>query len=110
MNKIPVALLVIGFVLLTPVWLPVALILHGIYLHRLRRSANRFRCVTCGVVLGRAALRLADDEWRKVMEERRRQHPGVRLRVVRTLHAICLCCGQRYRFVEREQTFVANDS
>ncbi len=110
MSKLPAALLVVGFVLLTPVWLTVALILHSIYLHRLRRSANWFRCVTCGVVLGSAALRLADDEWRRVMEERRRRHPDVKLRVVRTLHAICLACGQQYRFMERGQTFVANDS
>jgi hypothetical protein len=40
------------------------------------------------------------------MEQLKRQSPGVRFRVVRTLHAICATCGKRYTYLEEENTFI----
>ena len=39
------------------------------------------------------------------MRELMRAHPGVKFRLVRTLHAICPGCGTRYTFREHDRTF-----
>jgi hypothetical protein len=99
------ALALMGVILLLPLILPVAFVLHAIYLHRLRSAASRFACIACGQVLGKESLRLADAEWAKRMQEMRIKYPGVMLRVVRDVHAICSKCGKQYRFLEQTRRF-----
>jgi hypothetical protein len=106
MHRLAAALRTIGFLLLVPVLLPIGLVLHGTHRHRVRSAAGRFRCPGCGRVLGREAVRLADVAWDRRMREKREQHPDVRFRVLRDVHAICPACGRRYRFIENGRTFV----
>jgi len=40
------------------------------------------------------------------MRELQRKHPGVRFRIVWTVHAICPKCGTHYTYLESERTFV----
>ena len=106
MNKVWVALLAIVFVLFLPLIVLAASVSHGVYLRRLRATANRFRCASCGQILGRSSIQLADEAWARRMREFAILHPGVRFRVVRNLHAICPECGKQYQFVEKIRTFV----
>jgi transcription elongation factor Elf1 len=102
-------LLVIAFVICIPLWIPALIVWNGVRKHRLRKAANAFTCVNCGATLGVDALARADREWGNQMRELMRQHPGVRFRILRTLHAICSGCGTRYTFHENERTFVVED-
>jgi predicted RNA-binding Zn-ribbon protein involved in translation (DUF1610 family) len=106
LSKLGIPLFAIGMVIFLPILLPIGLISHGIYLLRLRAAANRFKCVGCGQILGRKSIELADDEWARHMRELMDRNPGVRLRVVRNLHAICPNCGKQYQFDEKTRTFI----
>src|SRR5262245_31241846 len=105
MEKLRMTLLLIGFVILSPLMVPTALILHGVYLRRLRAAADQFKCFECGQILGRKSIELADGEWARRMREYTDQHPGIRIRVVRNLHAICPNCGRQYQFDEKTRSF-----
>ncbi|HKX30599.1 MAG TPA: hypothetical protein VJ302_23120 [Blastocatellia bacterium] len=106
MNKLWVTLLAIVVVLFLPLILVAVSVWHGVYLRRLRAAANQFRCASCGQILGSRSIQLADEEWGRRMQEFMKLHPGVRLRMVRNLHAICPTCGKQYQFVEQIRTFV----
>jgi predicted RNA-binding Zn-ribbon protein involved in translation (DUF1610 family) len=101
--------LVIGVVLCMPLWIPAVLILDAVRKHRLRRAANAFACVACGRILGPGALARADKAWAEHVRELMRRNPGVRFRLVRTVHAICPDCGTHYTFREHERTFVREE-
>ena len=72
---------------------------------RLRKAARRFPCLRCGTILGSAAVKLADKEWRDYLRRLRREHPGVKFHLDRTLDAICPRCGTRYTFSDADRTF-----
>jgi hypothetical protein len=95
LNRLWLALALIASVLLLPLILPAAFVLHAIYLQRLRSAAAWFVC-TCGQVLGRGSLRLGDIEWARRMEEMRIKYPEIAFRLVRDVHAICSKCGKEY--------------
>jgi hypothetical protein len=106
MNKISTTLLAIGFVIFLPLIVPAALVWHGVYLRRLRVAADQFKCAGCGRPLGRKSIHLADEEWARRMQEFMNRYSGVKLRLVRNLHAICSSCGRQYQFVEKIRAFV----
>src|SRR5690242_16298179 len=94
-----VPFLLVGLILLLPLVVPIMLVVLTIEKRRLRTVARSFACVNCHSLLGLESLRLADKEWREHLEEmRRRLGWDVRLRILRTLHAICSKCGTRYTF------------
>ena len=99
-------LLLVGLLVLSPLWLPVVLIAHWGERRRLVKAARAFHCTKCGAQLSKTSLQLADKEWTRRMQQRRKEFPGVRCRVVRLLDAICVECGQEYRF-DRASGFVA---
>ena len=92
-------------IVLLPVLLPVALVLHARDLRRRRVSVARFVCVGCGQVLGLGALARADTAGAEYVEKLQREHPGYRVRLLREVDAICLQCGTRYHFDEKKRTF-----
>src|SRR5579871_1587260 len=98
--------------LLTPCYIAFLPIVVALWLaHRndlisLRKTANEFRCVSCGMILGMKSLELAETECMRHMEELRRQNPGVKFRMIRNLHAICANCGTMFSFVKKDRTFV----
>jgi hypothetical protein len=69
MKKVTTTLLAVGFVIFLPLLLPVACILHGVYLRRLHMAADLFKRVACGQILGRKSIQLADAEWAERMQE-----------------------------------------
>ncbi|WP_145454260.1 hypothetical protein [Gimesia panareensis] len=106
-----------GLVLVLPIFillLPVTLPLIGIQLKRdqkrKRTLAERFVCVECGEVIGLEAIRLADERWSKIVEKiLSENNTEIRLRLVRTVDAICPHCGCQYCYREEEQTFVVQE-
>lgn len=71
-----ILLLAIAFVLLTPLFIPLAPGMHALNKHRLRKAARFFACRICGRTLGADAIKRADEVWDECMRERLRQHPG----------------------------------
>lgn len=74
------SLLLIGLMLLSPLWLPVVLIAHWGERRRLVKAARAFHCTKCGAQLSKASIQLADKEWIRRMQQRRKEFPGVRCR------------------------------
>ena len=73
---------------------------------RVRRAAETFGCVECGMVLTAQAVEWADRECRREADEMRRKYPHHIYRArERMCHAICPGCGTRYTYLERERTF-----
>ena len=64
---------------------------------RMKRKIQRERCSGCGNMLDAAAVAKSDQEWAAHMDELRRERPNVKLRVVRSHHAICVTCGMKYQ-------------
>lgn len=96
----------IAFILLSPVLVPIGLLSYARDQKHMYATAEGFRCLGCGVVLGKFSIQRAEDEWGKYMDELHRQNPGHRFRVKRTVHAICAECGKQYRFSEKTSSFI----
>ena len=99
-------LLLIATVLLLPLLIPAAVVVSIVNDRRVRNAAKAFACSNCGNALGTMAVKLADEAWTERMRTFWHNHPGVRYRTVRDLHAICPTCGTRYKFIESERTFM----
>jgi hypothetical protein len=102
-------LMMIGMIAFLPVLVPTALVCTSVRGRRMRRAAETFGCVVCGMVLTAEAVRWADREDEKQMAELQREHAGDLFRMIRTCHAICPGCGTRYEYLERERSFVLED-
>ncbi|MEL6108554.1 MAG: hypothetical protein AAFU85_21320 [Planctomycetota bacterium] len=74
--------------------------------NRLRRDASVSRCRNCDATLGQASLRLADQYWSEHVRSLREKYPGIRLRLVRNIHAICEHCGTPHRYGRADRNFV----
>ena len=106
-SKLEGALVITGLILLLPLIMPVAIVSDFVYRRRMLKAAIAFRCENCGTILGKKSLSLANEAWSKKMAETRARYPGVRLRIVRDLHAICPACATQYRYFERDRVFKA---
>ena len=98
-------LMMVGGIVFLPVLIPIAMVDASVRGRRMRRVAETFGCVECGMPLTAEAVRWAEREWQRQMDELRRNHPGWIFRIVQTCHAICPGCGTRYTYLERERTF-----
>jgi hypothetical protein len=105
---LPAAILTcaVALILFFPVLIPIALLLHARDRKRMYLAAEGFRCIECGAVSGKASIERADDEWKRSMDELRRQNPGYRFRLERTVRAICTTCDKQYRFCETTNRFI----
>ena len=103
-------LCVAAFIVCLPVAFPVAMIQHVRAEERKKRRVASAPCVRCGAVLGAAALEKSDAEWSAYLEQLYRDHPGVKFRLVRGVHAVCLACDQQHRYDEASNEFVAADT
>ena len=55
-------------------------------------------CAVCNSSLDHGALDLADALWADRVAVMRAEHPGMRLRLVRRLHAVCPACDAEYEW------------
>ncbi|QDT21056.1 hypothetical protein [Gimesia chilikensis] len=103
-------ILVLFFILLLPILVPYSLLMDRVEKRRRRQLASRFVCEQCGKVLGVEALQLADERWDEIVKEIiAKSEPGTRLRLVRTVDAICPHCGCQYLYRKAERTFVVRE-
>jgi predicted RNA-binding Zn-ribbon protein involved in translation (DUF1610 family) len=94
------------FILLSPVLIPIAGIAHQRDIKRMRELARTFICLNCGKVLGKEAIGLGDEAWSRHIDEVLKQcPPRTRLRVVRTVHAVCPHCGALYQYIDKARSF-----
>ena len=106
----------IVFVILLPVLLPIALFQHSRDEKRMRALAETFRCLSCGLVLGAEALKLADEAWANYVakldrgvdnsEPTRDWKTLHRRRIVKGYDAICPHCGTYHSYASKERTFI----
>jgi len=110
MGGVVTVLAAMALLLLSPILIPVAAVLHCVHLRRKRIAARRTRCSGCGELLGIAALHLSDTEWQDYVERLRRDNLHIKFRLVRLVHAICVNCGLRYGYRDAERRFVRVES
>jgi hypothetical protein len=84
--------------LLSPIIIPIAEWLHARVRRRMRAMAQNTPCERCGMTLGPASLDRADQEWAEHIAARRRENPGLRMRLHRRIRAICTACDARYGY------------
>ncbi len=99
-------LLMAVLIAILPVLLPFVFIQQAIHDRRVRRAAEAFACLRCGAILGTRAVMLADQEFGRRMAQLRRDHPNIKFRMFRTLHALCPVCGQKHCYLEKQRTFI----
>ncbi len=102
-----ITLCIVVFVVAFPVAFPVAMIQHTLAERRKKQRVSETRCGRCGEILGQAALDRADAEWSAHVERLHRDHPGKIFRMVRTVNAVCVACGQSHRYDEKADAFEA---
>ena len=111
MRRVPIPLLVLIILIALPVAIPVAIVSWMLDRRRMQAVAQRTHCERCGATLGDASLHRADTEWAKRVAALLDAQPGMRLRMVRSLWAICAACGAEYDYDFRSRIFhrVAGD-
>ena len=67
--------------------------------------ADATRCERCGRTLGAGAIERADVVEAERMTRFHEEHPGVRMRHLRVLRAVCTDCGACYAYDEAPRTF-----
>ncbi|MBN70069.1 MAG: hypothetical protein CME32_12425 [Gimesia sp.] len=103
-------IIVLVVILLLPILVPYSLLKDRVEKRRRRQLASRFVCEQCGEVLGVEALQLADEHWDEIVKAIiAKSEPGTRLRLVRTVEAICPHCGCLYLYRKAEGTFVVRE-
>ncbi len=102
-----ITLCLVVFVVALPVAFPIAMIQHTRAERRKGQRVLETPCVRCGEILGQAALDRADAEWSAHMAQLFRDHPGMRFRLVRTVNAVCVACGQAHRYDGKADAFEA---
>jgi predicted RNA-binding Zn-ribbon protein involved in translation (DUF1610 family) len=99
---------IISIVLLSPIIIPILLILCSIDDLQKRKAADRFPCTNCGHILGSPAIDLADIKQQELIDRLQREHPNMKLRLsARTVHAICTRCGTQFTYLDKTRTFKA---
>jgi hypothetical protein len=107
-NKMAIALILILFAALLPMIVAAALTLKWMHRRKLLRLAESFSCVVCGSRLGAGSIRLGNARWLAIMVDLQAKHPRMKLRIVRSVHAVCPECGCEYRYCKADDAFVAN--
>jgi hypothetical protein len=92
MRRVPIPLLVLIIVIALPVAIPIAAVSWVWDRRRMRATAERTRCECCGTTLGVASLSRADAEWAKRVLALQSAGPIMRLRMIRSVWAICTAC------------------
>lgn len=90
------AMLVLLMVVTFPVSVPLITLASVLDDRRLRRAANRMRCIRCGVLLGHEALHAADAAFRAAQADLQWDHSHGIIDVFRRSHGTCTACGAEY--------------
>jgi hypothetical protein len=97
--------IVIGLVL-SPLLVPIGLLLYERDQKRMYAIAEKFRCMACGVVLGMASIQRSNDEHGRYMNELHSQFPDAySISSDWPFDAICANCGTGYVFSQKTRSF-----
>jgi RNase P subunit RPR2 len=69
-----------------------------------------FICKSCGSLLGQEAIHLSDEHWKAFFNELHEKNPGVRFRLMRSVHAICTNCGYEYTYHDKDCSLIPYQS
>ena len=105
MRRLPLPLLVLIILIAFPVAIPIGIASWIWDRRRMRAAAERTHCERCGATLAVASLHRADSEWTKRVAARLDARPGMRLRMIRSLWAICAACGAEFDYDFRSRIF-----
>ncbi len=91
------------FVLFVLVGAPLALVVTGVLLFKRERrtllaAVEALGCPVCRGRLWHDSIQAADNLWARHVATLRLRNPGVMLRLVRRLAAVCGACGARLQF------------
>jgi hypothetical protein len=104
--SVPVTIIcMVAGTLSLPVLLPIAWMQHASEKRRMQVAARQTTCVECGCLLTDESLTLAIDLWSAYMTKLQRDHPAVRFRVIRPYDAVCIACGQEYKWANEMRVF-----
>jgi hypothetical protein len=87
---------IIATIVAVPFLVPVLAIKENLRRRRMSDVAGQTSCVTCGHLLGAAAMKLADEVTRSKSAEMCKKHPSARFLIFRTVFAICTNCGAEF--------------
>jgi len=105
MRRLPFPLLVLIILIAFPIAIPIGIVSWIWDRRRMQAVAERARCECCGTALRVASLHRADAEWTKRVAELQIARPLMRLRMIRSLWAICAACGAEYDYNFRNRIF-----
>jgi hypothetical protein len=105
MRQAGLLLMIVAFMIASPVLIPIAAMLRNRDLRRMRAAADETRCEHCGAILGTESLRRADMDWVAHVAALQRARPTIRFRLVRRLWAKCVTCDAEYNFDATLRTF-----
>jgi hypothetical protein len=105
MRQAGLLLMIVAFVIASPVLIPIALILHARDQRRMQTAAATASCEHCGATLGTESLRRADAAWATHVSALQQARPTIRFRLVRRLWATCATCDAEYDFDATLRTF-----
>ena len=104
--SVPVAIIcMVAGTLLLPVLLPVAWMQHASEKRRMQAAARQTTCMKCGGLLTDESLTRAVNLWAARMAKLQRDHPTTRFRVVCPCDAVCIACGQEYKWKSEMRVF-----
>ena len=105
-RHLPTWMLIAAIGVASPILILAAIVMDCLNGLRMRKAAKIFRCEKCGQVLGLDGLALGEEVWSAELRDIiSNSPPDERLRVVRSVHAVCPKCGERYFWRERDQSF-----
>lgn len=103
---VPVTILcMVAGTLFLPVLLPVVWMQHVSENRRMQAAARQMTCIACGCLLTDESLTRAADLWAAYMAKLQRDQPAVQFRVVRPYDAVCIGCGQEYKWASNMKVF-----
>ena len=105
MRRVPIPLLMLIIVIAFPVAIPIAIVSWVWDRRRMQAVAERTCCEGCGMTLGIASLRRADAEWVKRAAALHSTRAVMRIRMIRSLWAICAACDAEYDYDFRARAF-----
>ena len=104
--SVPVTIIcMVAGILSLPVLLPIAWMQQESEKRRMQAAARQTTCIECGYPLTDASLTLAVDMWRAYMAKLQQDHPYMQFRVVRPYDAVCIACGQEYKWANEMSVF-----
>src|SRR5688572_1643370 len=105
-SGIAVGMFAAAFLVLLPIMLPVAIIQNQMRSRRILKLACDLDCASCGTRLGTEAIQLGAQRWAAIVAGRHAMYPGMKLRLVCDVDAVCPHCGREYLYRDVDRALI----